>query len=159
MLIERTLAAVLEEPKKLQLRQVSLPAALGPHQVLLRIAHCGLCASDLKYWRYGACGRFRMEQPLILGHEASAVVQEVGAQVSHLSPGDRVAVEPGLPCGSCREACFSGRYNLCAEMRFCATPPVDGVLAEYFVHDENFCHKLPDQVDLRQGALVRLRSI
>lgn len=101
----------------------------------------GICGSDLKYWAYGKCGRFSLDgSPMVIGHEAAGVVREVGASVSKLSPGDRVAIEPGISCKKC-EHCISGRYNLCKSMRFCATPPVHGNLCQFYVHDADFCFK------------------
>ncbi len=154
MRLRTTLAAVLDAPNELVIRPIPFPPKLGPSDVLLRICHVGICASDVKYWRYGQCGRFRLEKPMVVGHEASGVVQARGTAVSNLKIGDRVAIEPGVPCLRCHVHCSKGRYNLCEDMRFCATPPVDGNLCEYFIHDAAFCHKLPEEVDLIQGALV-----
>ena len=77
---------------------------------------------------------------MVIGHEASGVIESVGSGVKHLSPGDRVAIEPGVPCKTC-DICESGRYNLCPDMQFCATPPVHGNLCQYYVHDADFCFK------------------
>jgi len=77
---------------------------------------------------------------MVIGHEAAGVVAETGNDVKHLKPGDLVAIEPGVSCKTC-DHCQSGRYNLCKEMRFCATPPVHGNLCRYYVHDADFCFK------------------
>ena len=71
---------------------------------------------------------------MIMGHEGSGIIEEVGSKVTHLKPGDRVAVEPGIPCRRCRE-CATGRYNLCQDIVFCATPPYDGNLRTFYVQD------------------------
>lgn len=78
---------------------------------------------------------------MVLGHESSGVITQVGDKVTSLKVGDRVAMEPGVPCRRC-ERCREGRYNLCYDMRFAATPPIDGTLAKFFSLPEDFCYKL-----------------
>ncbi|XP_067935215.1 sorbitol dehydrogenase-like isoform X2 [Watersipora subatra] len=123
------------------------------NEVLLKMGSVGICGSDLKYWKYAKCGRFNMKHPMVIGHEGSGTVISCGPQVQCLQPGDRVAIEPGVPCRQC-SICRSGRYNLCSHMRFCATPPVDGNLCQFYKHPEDFCFKLPTNVSLNQGALI-----
>ncbi|CAG2203817.1 SORD [Mytilus edulis] len=93
--------------------------------VLLQIGSVGICGSDIKYWKYGKCGIFILEKPMVMGHEASGTVVQIGPGVKHLKVGDRAAIEPGVPCRTCR-LCKSGKYNLCKDIFFCATPPDDG---------------------------------
>lgn len=100
----------------------------------------GICGSDVHYWTHGAIGDFVVKAPMVLGHETSGVVKTVGEGVTHLKPGDRVAIEPGVPCRHC-EYCKHGQYNLCLEMQFAATPPVDGTLARFYKHPADFCYK------------------
>lgn len=90
---------------------------------------------------------------MVLGHESSGVITEIGSSVTTLKVGDKVALEPGVPCRRC-EPCKSGKYNLCLDMAFAATPPYDGTLAKYYTLPEDFCYKLPDTMDLQQGALM-----
>ncbi len=90
---------------------------------------------------------------MVLGHESAGVVVETGSKVSTLKKGDRVAMEPGVPCRRCAR-CKEGKYNLCLEMAFAATPPYDGTLAGYYKLPEDFCYKLPDHMTLEEGALV-----
>ena len=94
-----------------------------------------------------------MEPPFVLGHEPGGTVVEVGKNVKHLKVGDRVALEPGKTCGHC-EFCKTGRYNLCPDVVFFATPPVDGVFQEYVAHEADLCFKLPDNVSTLEGALI-----
>lgn len=94
----------------------------------------------------------------ILGHESSGVVDAVGSSVTNVKPGDRVALEPGIPCRRCVR-CKEGHYNLCPHMSFAATPPIDGTLAKYYVIEEDFCYKLPSHVSLEEGALVEPASV
>jgi L-iditol 2-dehydrogenase len=84
-----------------------------------------------------------MEKPMVIGHEASGVVAKVGAAVTNLKVGDRVAIEPGVGCRRC-DFCKAGNYNLCLKMAFCATPPYDGNLARFYPHAADYCYKLPD---------------
>ena len=94
-----------------------------------------------------------VEPPFVLGHEPGGTVVEVGKNVKHLKVGDRVALEPGKTCGHC-EFCKTGRYNLCSDVVFFATPPVDGVFQEYVAHEAELCFKLPDNVSTLEGALI-----
>lgn len=118
----------------------------------------GICGSDVHYWTHGAIGDFVVRAPMVLGHESAGIVSEVGEGVNTLKIGDRVAIEPGVPCRRC-DYCRTGDYNLCPDMKFCATPPVDGSLARYYTHDSDFCFKLPDHVTLEEGALLEPLSV
>jgi D-xylulose reductase len=95
---------------------------------------------------------------MVLGHESAGVISKVGPAVTSLKVGDRVAMEPGIACRRC-EPCKSGKYNLCEDMRFAATPPYDGTLAKYYVLPEDFCYKLPEQLSLQEGALMEPLSV
>jgi L-iditol 2-dehydrogenase len=118
----------------------------------------GICGSDLHYYAHGRIGSFVVEFPFILGHECAGTVVDKGASVKHLEIGDRVALEPGVPCGSC-EFCRSGRYNLCPDVQFLATPPYQGCLMNYIAHKADFAFKLPPQVSAIEGALVEPLAI
>lgn len=113
----------------------------------------GICGSDVHYLVHGRIGDFILNEPMIIGHEAAGVVHEVGKSVKHLKVGDRVAIEPGIPCRYCA-LCKQGKYNLCPDMVFCATPPVNGNLTRYYAHAADFCFKLPDHVTMEEGALL-----
>ncbi|KIH46117.1 putative L-iditol 2-dehydrogenase [Ancylostoma duodenale] len=94
----------------------------------------------------------------VLGHETCGTVAGVGANVKGFSVGDRIAIEPGIPCRGC-EHCKVGRYNLCPEQKFFATPPTHGSLARYIAHDADYCYKLPDGVTYEEGALMEPLSV
>ena len=117
----------------------------GEHQVLVQMKAVGVCGSDVHYWKNGRIGQFVVEEPMILGHECSGVVTAVGEKVTKFSAGDRVVLEPGIPCMKC-EHCLKGRYNLCQNIVFFATPPDDGVLVEEIAYDENYVFKIPDEI-------------
>ncbi|XP_019627053.1 PREDICTED: sorbitol dehydrogenase-like [Branchiostoma belcheri] len=154
---DTNLSAVLLEKGNLKLEERPIPKP-GKNEVQIAMHSVGICGSDVHYWVHGAIGDFVVRAPMILGHEASGTVSEVGEGVTHLKVGDRVAIEPGVPCRYC-DYCKGGRYNLCLEMKFCATPPVDGSLARYYVHPADFCFKLPDHVSFEEGALLEPLSV
>lgn len=122
-------------------------------EVLVKLEYVGICGSDLHYYETGAIGEYVVKPPFVLGHEPGGTVVEVGKKVKHLKVGDRVALEPGKTCGHC-EFCKTGRYNLCPDVVFFATPPVDGVFQEYVAHEAALCFKLPDNVSTLEGALI-----
>ena len=122
-------------------------------EVLVKLEYVGICGSDLHYYETGAIGAYVVEPPFVLGHEPGGVVVEVGKNVKHLKVGDKVALEPGKTCGQC-EFCKTGRYNLCPDVIFFATPPVDGVFQEYVAHEAGLCFKLPESVSTMEGALI-----
>lgn len=126
---------------------------VGEDEVLVKMEYCGICGSDIHFFEHGHIGNCIVEPPFVLGHEPGGTVVEVGANVRHLRVGDRVALEPGKTCGKC-EFCRTGRYNLCPDVIFFATPPVDGVFQEYVAHEAALCFKLPDNVSTMEGALI-----
>ena len=131
---------------------------IGPDDVMVKVQSVGVCGSDLHYYRTGAIGDFIVEFPFVLGHEASGVIAEVGENVKHLKVGDRVCMEPGIPCMKCHE-CLTGHYNLCKDVKFWATPPYDGCLSEYVSHPAAFTFKIPDNMSFTEGALVEPLAI
>jgi L-iditol 2-dehydrogenase len=154
---EENLAAVLYGVKDLRIEQRAVPQP-GPHEVLVRVASVGVCGSDVHYYEHGRIGDFIVRKPLVLGHEASGTVVAQGRQATQVPVGTRVALEPGVPCGQC-SSCRTGRYNLCPDVRFFATPPVDGAFARYVTIDENFAHPIPDSIDEDSGALIEPLSV
>lgn len=123
------------------------------NEVLVKLEYVGICGSDLHYYETGAIGDYVVEPPFVLGHEPGGTVVEVGRNVTHLKVGDRVALEPGKTCGHCK-FCREGNYNLCPDVIFFATPPVDGVFQEYVAHEADLCFKLPENVSTLEGALI-----
>ena len=150
-------AAVLHGTGDLRIEEVPVPAP-GPDDALIRVRACGICASDVHYFVHGRIGKYIVEQPMIVGHELAGDVVAVGKNVSRLAVGTRVAVEPGVTCGRCR-MCKAGRYNLCPDVEFYATPPVQGAMSEYAIIRADFAHPLPDAVSYEQGALCEPISV
>ncbi|KAK3309486.1 chaperonin 10-like protein [Chaetomium strumarium] len=147
------LSFVLNKPNDVTFEERPRPQLQSPHDVLVAVNYTGICGSDVHYWVHGAIGHFVVKDPMVLGHESAGTVVEVGSQVKTLRKGDRIALEPGYPCRRCG-ACLSGKYNLCPDMQFAATPPYDGTLTGFWVAPADFCYKLPDNVSLQEGALI-----
>ena len=146
-------ALVLERQHELSLREIDLPLEVGARDVKIKIHTVGVCGSDVHYYTHGRIGPFVVEGPMVLGHEASGTVVEVGSSVSALKVGDRVCVEPGVPDLSSR-ASKLGLYNVDPSLTFWATPPYHGCLTPYVVHPAAFTYKLPDNVSFAEAALV-----
>ncbi|KAL0299469.1 UNVERIFIED_CONTAM: Sorbitol dehydrogenase [Sesamum radiatum] len=143
---EENMAAWLLGVNNLKILPFKLPT-LGPHDARIRMKAVGDETSRF------CCHRTHGDW-----HECAGVVEEVGTEVKHLVPGDRVAIEPGISCWRCA-LCKEGRYNLCPEMKFFATPPVHGSLANQIVHPADLCFKLPDNVSLEEGAMCEPLSV
>jgi len=131
---------------------------LGPYDVRIAVKHVGICGSDVHYYEEGKIGPYIVTEPMVLGHEASGIVVEVGQQVTHLVVGDRVCMEPGIPDFTSK-ASRLGMYNLDPNVRFWATPPIHGCLRESVVHPASLTFKVPDSVSLEEAAMVEPMAI
>jgi L-iditol 2-dehydrogenase len=138
--------------RRLALRDTPIPRPT-PTQVLLRVRCTGICGSDIHLWHRGEIGPLKVTSPCILGHEAAGEVLAVGPDVTNLRVGDRVAVEPGVPCETCF-LCRSGRYNLCESVKFAGVADCDGSIRRFMAHEARYCHKIPDQMSFRTAALL-----
>jgi L-iditol 2-dehydrogenase len=145
-------AARLHAIRDLRLEDLPKPVP-GPGEVLLQVAAAGVCGSDVHYYLEGRIGSQVLTAPMILGHEFSAWVAELGEGVTELEVGQLVAVEPGIACGAC-EQCLHGHPNLCPNVRFCSTPPVDGIYAEYTVMPAENCFPQPEGMGPVEGAML-----
>jgi D-xylulose reductase len=146
-------ALVLEQAHRLSLRPIELDEPLGEHDVRIKIHTVGICGSDVHYYQHGRIGPFVVNEPMVLGHEASGTVTVVGAAVTNLKPGDRVCMEPGIPDPNSK-ATRLGMYNLDPAVRFWATPPVHGCLRPEVVHPAAFTFKVPENVSFAEAAMV-----
>ena len=149
--------AVLYAPRDLRIEQRPVPAP-SEGEVLVRILSVGVCGSDVHYYEHGRIGDFIVRSPLVLGHESSGQIVEVGKGVSSSRVGERVAIEPGEPCGRC-DQCRTGRYNLCPNIRFHGTPPVDGTLSEFVAVKSELAYKVPDEISDNAAALLEPLSV
>jgi len=143
---------VLQAIEQVAYEQRPIPDISGD-QVLIQVKKTGICGSDVHYLVHGRIGDFVVNDPMVLGHESSGIVAKVGPNVKHLKVGDRVAVEPGATCRAC-EACKAGRYNLCPDIVFAATPPYDGTLGRFYRVPADLAYPLPDGVSLEDGAMM-----
>ena len=150
-------ASVLNGIGDLTVEERPVPAP-GSGEVLVRIGSVGVCGSDIHYYDHGRIGPYVVERPLVLGHEAGGEVVQLGPDVTRLEQGQRVSIEPGVPCRSCAQ-CLGGRYNLCPDVRFFATPPYDGAFCEYVVMPESFVHPVPDSVSDDAAGLIEPLSV
>jgi L-iditol 2-dehydrogenase len=145
-------AAILHKPLDLRVEDVNIPQ-IGSNDVLVKMKRVGICGSDVHYYLEGQVASFVIKKPLILGHECSGEIVEKGEKVKTLKIGQRVVIEPGFTCGKC-EYCRSGRYNLCKEVEFYATPPYDGTFAEYAFAPEQNVFVIPDEMSYEEGAMI-----
>lgn len=144
-------AAVMDRPGSIKIKELPVPE-IGANEVLVKIMAVGVCGSDVHYYENGRIGRFVVEQPIILGHECAGIIAAAGELVTKVAIGDRVAIEPGVTCGHC-DACKAGRYNLCPDVQFLATPPVDGAFVQYLAIRQDMVFKIPDQLSFEEAAL------
>ena len=150
--------AFMYGPRDMRIEERPCPtAAVG--ELLVKIHHVGICGSDLHFLKDGRLGNWVVDEPLVLGHESAGEVVGIGAGVSGFKVGDRVALEPGVPCGSCHQ-CMAGNYNLCAKMSFIAIPHErNGTFCEYVAHPAKMCFTLPDTVSTLEGGLCEPLSV
>src|SRR5947209_6477276 len=149
--------AVLYAPRDLRIERRPIPSP-SDGEVLVRILSVGVCGSDVHYYEHGRIGEFVVRSPLVLGHESSGQIVEVGEGVSSARVGERVAIEPGEPCRRC-DQCRAGRYNLCPNIRFHGTPPVDGTLSEFVTVMSDLAYKVPDEISDNAAALLEPLSV
>lgn len=127
-------------------------------QVLVEIGAVGVCGSDVHYYEHGRIGPYVVDSPLILGHEAGGTITKVGDSVTSLTVGQRVSLEPGIPCRSCPQ-CLAGRYNLCPDVAFFATPPYDGAFAQFVAVPAAFAYPIPDYMSNDAAGLIEPLSV
>ncbi len=154
---EKMQAAVLHQPFDIRIETLDTPKP-GPREALVKVMAVGVCGSDVHYYEHGRIGRYVVENPIVLGHECAGEVVAVGSEVTRVRVGDRVAIEPGVTCGAC-PMCKAGRYNLCSEVQFMATPPVHGSFAQYVAHREDFLFRIPEGMSYEEGALIEPFSV
>ena len=150
-------AAILYKPGDVRIEEIDIPK-IETDEVLIEIKAVGICGSDIHYFKHGNIGDCIVKEPLVLGHEAAGEIVEVGENVKNWKVGDRVTIEPGVPCRKCN-FCKEGRYNLCKDVIFMATPPVNGAFTEYIAYPEDFLFRLPDNLSYEEGAMMEPLSV
>lgn len=152
-------AAVLTGLRQVELANVPMPEIRDEKDILLKTEVVGVCGSDIHYYKEGRIGDQAVSYPYRVGHEFSATVVEVGHGVRKIQPGDRVAVDPAITCGSCIQ-CLAGRENTCLNLRFLGCPgQAEGCLSEHIVMPEHCCFPVPETMSLEQAAIVEPLSI
>jgi L-iditol 2-dehydrogenase len=136
-------------------RPVPQPA---PHEVLVGVRAIGICGSDVHYYEHGRIGPYVVDHPMVVGHESAGTIVAVGSAIDPARIGQMVALEPGVPCRQC-EQCLAGRYNLCPDVVFFATPPVDGSIANYVAIDARFAHPAPAGISFEEAAMAEPISV
>ncbi|MCL2112010.1 MAG: alcohol dehydrogenase catalytic domain-containing protein [Clostridiales bacterium] len=150
-------AALMMGPKNIVMGEMDKPT-YGDDEVLVNVKHVGVCGADLDFYEHGAIGAWVLSFPHVLGHEPAGVVAEVGKNVTHLKPGDKVVIEPGKPCFVC-PTCFKGMYNLCDNMLFMSVPGVPGAFCEYVAWPGRLVYKVPDSMDTADACLTEPLAI
>ena len=149
-------AVVIHAAKDLRIEEREVEA-LGPGQVEVAIEAGGICGSDLHYYNHGGFGTVRVREPMILGHEVAGTIKALGASVSGLAVGDRVAVSPSRPCNAC-DYCLKGQQNHCLNMRFYGSampmPHIQGAFRQRLVAEAYQCHKVADGVSIHEAAMA-----
>lgn len=152
-------AAYLVAKRTFEIRDIPKPRIQRDGEVLVKLRASGVCGSDIHNYVEGRTGSLEAKFPMIPGHECSAVIEEIGKDVTQVKPGDRVVVEPAVSCGTCEE-CLTGRQNLCRNVRFLSVPgELEGALKEYMVIPETNVIPLPDDVTFEDAVVLEPLSI
>jgi L-iditol 2-dehydrogenase len=146
-------AALLTAPGKFETKNIPDPKIISNTDVLVRIKTVGVCGSDIHYYTTGRIGSQIVRYPFIVGHETAGIVEETSKAVTRVKPGQRVAIDPAVSCGSC-DQCKGGRENTCRNLRFLGAPgQLQGSMCEYVVLPEKNCYPIMDSMTFEQGAL------
>lgn len=151
--------AILVVPGTMKIQDAPVPEP-KENEVMIKVEYVGICGSDVHGFESGPFIPPKdPNQKIGLGHECAGTVVAVGKKVTKIRPGDRVNVEPGVPCGTCKY-CLEGKYNICPDVDFMATQPnYKGALTNYLCHPEDFTYKLPENMDTMEGALVEPAAV
>jgi L-iditol 2-dehydrogenase len=139
--------------RRMEMMQVPDPVLLNDTDVLIRMKVIGVCGSDVHYYKSGKIGSQVVEYPFPVGHEGAGEVIKTGKAVGRVKPGDRIAIEPAMPCWKC-DQCLAGRPHTCRELKFLGCPgQAEGCLSEYIVMPETSCFPIPDHMSYDEAAL------
>ncbi len=139
--------------RKIQMFEVDTPKIVEPTDVLIKMKVLGVCGSDIHYYVSGKIGSQVVKYPFPVGHEGAGVVVETGKNVTRVKAGDRIAIDPAMPCHSC-DQCLAGRPHTCRKLKFLGCPgQADGCLSEYIVMPETSCFPVKDNMSLDQAAI------
>jgi len=152
-------AMKLKGIRRMEMMEVPGPGILKDDEVLIRMKTVGVCGSDIHYYVSGRIGSQVVRYPFAVGHEGAGQVEAAGGGVRHLKPGDRIAIDPAMPCGAC-DQCLAGRPHTCRKLRFLGCPgQAEGCLSEYIVMPAGSCFRIPDTMTYDQAAISEPLSI
>jgi L-iditol 2-dehydrogenase len=146
-------AMALIGKEQIQLIDVPKPKIQLESDVLIKVKTVGICGSDIHYYTTGRIGSQIVNYPFIVGHEGAGIVEEIGNKVTNVKPGDRIAIEPAMPCFNC-EQCRAGRHNTCLNLKFLGCPgQAEGCLQEYIVMPASNCFQVSDSISFDEAAI------
>lgn len=139
--------------RQMEMQETAMPQIINDTDVLIKMKVVGVCGSDVHYYTQGKIGSQVVNYPFPVGHEGAGEVVEVGPDVTRVKPGDRIAIEPAMPCGEC-DQCLADRPHTCRKLRFLGCPgQADGCLSEYIVMPENSCFVIEDNMSFTEAAI------
>ncbi len=145
--------------RQMEMREIPEPALTGLKDVRIRMISMGVCGSDIHYYTRGRIGSQIVEYPFAVGHEGAGIVVETGTGVTRVKKGDKIAIDPAMPCWLC-DQCLSGRHHTCRRLRFLGCPgQAEGCLTEYLVMPEESCFPLHENLSTDQGSISEPLSI
>lgn len=152
-------AFVLTDIRQMELADIPTPEIIKDTDVLVKMKATGVCGSDIHYYKNGRIGSQVIKYPFVIGHEGSGIVEKIGKYVKGVKPGDRIAIEPAMPCFTC-DQCMAGRHNTCRNLKFLGCPgQAEGCLTEYIVIPETSCIKMTEEMSFEEGAISEPLSI
>jgi L-iditol 2-dehydrogenase len=139
--------------RQMEMFEVPDPKIVNDKDVLIRMTNVGVCGSDVHYYTTGKIGSQIVQYPFTVGHEGAGIVEKVGSAVCLVKPGDRVAIDPAMPCWEC-DQCKAGRFHTCRKLRFLGCPgQAEGCLSEYIVMPETSCFPITDNLTLDDATI------
>ncbi len=152
-------AVMLTGINTMEMMEVPDPGKPAKGELLLRVDVVGVCGSDIHYYTTGRIGTQVVEYPFTVGHEFAGTVLETGEGVINFKPGDRVAVDPAMPCYRC-DQCKGGREHTCRHLKFLGCPgQAEGSLSEMIIMPSGSCFHIPEEMSFSEAALAEPLSI
>jgi len=146
-------SAKLTNINKVEIFHVPTPEIKVDTDVLIKVTRVGICGSDVHYFSSGMIGSQKVKYPFTVGHEGAGIVEEVGKSVTRVKKGDRIAIEPAMPCFNC-DQCLSERFNTCRKLKFLGCPgQAEGCLSEYIIMPESSCFPIPNFMNFDEAAI------
>lgn len=152
-------AMMLTGIRQMEMKEIQEPSVINPNDVKIKMSVLGICGSDIHYYTQGQIGSQKVEYPFTVGHEGAGIVVEAGSKVTRVKPGDKVAIEPAMPCWEC-DQCLAGRHHTCRKLRFLGCPgQAEGCLMEYIVMPEESCFPLSSNQTPDHGSISEPMAI